>query len=156
MSDNKKQEEQTKEEKRQIKEAEAKAKARNEEKERIKKEIEEEDKEKTKARAKARDEKIKAVQKKTRKTDEDKAFLKREIITRAQENAAMPNDLNKLFPSQMSLEEMKKYCKDNKIETKKGDTTVMLRARIKAFRNPAQEERLRMLEKIPVEGKIIR
>jgi len=109
-----------------------------------------------KAEAGKRDEKIKEIQKKKKKTEEDKAFLKREMPVRAKDNYNAPRDLDKMYPSQMTLIEMEKYCKDNEIEVKKEDTTVKLRLRIKAFRNPAQAERLRLLEQRPIENKIVR
>ena len=56
----------------------------------------------------------------------------------------------------MSLAQMVEYCKDNDIEFEKGDNTILLRARIKAFRNPGQAERLRMLEQKPLMGKTVR
>lgn len=105
---------------------------------------------------KARNEKIREIQKKKKKTDEDKAFLKREMPIRAKENSLAPKNLDKIFPSQMTLEEMTKYCKEKKIKIEEDDTTVVIRLRIKAFRNPAQAERLRMLKNRPVEDRIIR
>ena len=141
-------------------EAEAKAKAKIEEKARIKAEAKEELKkearDKAKSEAKERDLKIKEIQKKKKRSEEEKAFLKREMLVRAKENRDAPKDLDKLYPSQMTLKEMETYCKRNEIKVEKGDTTVLLRLRIKAKRNPAQAERLRLLEKMPVEGRIIR
>ena len=134
------------------KKEEAKLKA----KEDAKAELLKEQKEEADVEADKRDKKIKEIQKKKRKTDEDKAYLKRELLVRAKANSLKPRDLDKLYPSQMTLEEMEKYCKTNEIKTKKDDTTVTLRLRIKAFRNPAQAERLRLLEQRPLENKIIR
>lgn len=139
-------------------------KKKDEEREKLKKEIKKEAKEElkeeelemaaTKVEQLNRD--IKAMQSKKGSTDEDKVLLNRMMKERAQFNRGLPNDLNKLYPSQMTLEELKAYCEINKIECKKDDTTVLLRTRIQAFRNPAKAERLRMLEKMPLEGKIIR
>ena len=119
-------------------------------------ELKQEQKDKAKADAKERDAKIKEIQKKKKRTEEDKAILKKEMLTRAKYNSTAKKDLNKMYPSQMTLGEMQEYCKNNEIKIKEGDTSVVIRIRIKAFRNPAQAERLRLLEKMPSQGKIIR
>lgn len=99
---------------------------------------------------------IKEIQKKKNKSEDDKILLNREMKERAKDNALLPRDLGRLQPSQMTLEEMVSYCNEKNISFDKGDNTILLRARIKAFRNPGQAERLRMLEDKALAGKIIR
>ena len=104
----------------------------------------------------ALDEEIKKIQSKKFKTAEDAIFLNRKMKTRAKTNSTKPRDIDKLFPSQMTLEEMTEYCEKNEIECLEGDTTYMLRLRIKAFRNPGQAEKLRALEVDKLAGKTVR
>lgn len=125
-------------------------------KEQVKKELKEEELKKKKAIMKEREEQIKAIRKKKNKTGDDKFKLDRLMKERAKDNRELPKNLEELQPSQMTLEEMKEYCEKNNIKFVKGDTTVMLRTRIKAFRNPGQEERVRMLEERRIEGRIVK
>jgi len=129
--------------------------------EKAKKELKQEELKKKKKEMEERDKRIKDVQKKKKKTADDKVFLQREMLKRAKDNTTLPRDLEKLYPSQMTLEEMIDYLNGNnargeKIPYQKGDSTVILRARIKAFRNPGYQDRLKMLENRKIEGKIIR
>ena len=99
---------------------------------------------------------IKEIQAKKFKTPEEAQVLGKKLQERAQNNKNKPRDVNKLFPSQMTLKEMEKYCEDNEIECEKGDSTVMLRLRIKAFRNPAQADRVAIAEAVKQSGRIVR
>lgn len=87
----------------------------------------------------------------------EKQVLDRELKLRAKYNStSMTRDIDKLMPSQMTIDEMKQFCEKNDIECKKGDTTTKLRMRIKAFRNPGTEERLLMIESRQLQGRIIK
>jgi len=119
-------------------------------------ELKREAEEKSKAKVAEQNKVIKEIQKKKNRTGDDKLILGEAMKKRAKANAELPRDLSKLYPSQMTMDEMLKYCEENKIEVLKGDTTVMLRTRIKAFRNPAFGERLAMLEDRRVTGKIVK
>lgn len=125
--------------------------------EEAKRQLKEEGVRATKKSVEERTKLIKKIQdKKGSKTGDEKVILNREMKLRAKENSVLPRDLNRLQPSQMTLEEMKEYCDENKIEIKEGDSTIIIRMRIKAFRNPNRAERLKMLEDRQVVGKIIR
>ena len=157
--DNETYNQQVKEEKRLVaaeKAREKELKAKVKAKEEAKAELKAEELEARKKGIAERTAKIREVQRKKTKNEEDKAFLKRELVLRAKDNALLPRDLNKMYPSQMSLDEMVTYCKNNEIKVETGDSTVLLRLKIKAFRDPAQAERLRLLEKMPLEGRIVR
>lgn len=99
---------------------------------------------------------IEKLRKNKSKTQEEKQRMMKLMQERAITNASLPRNLNELYPSQMTLEEMTKYCKDNSIEVKDGDSTIMLRTRIAAFRDPAQAERVQTLENQKTFGKIVR
>ena len=136
-------------------------------------ELEQEEDVKRLAKRDELDAEIRAIQDNKHITPEQSQVLNKLMQQRAKMNKELPRDLDKLLPSQFTLEEMLKTCDDNikkaekskdeaaieKAEVlryKKGDSTVMLRARIKAFRDPAQVERLRMLENRRVEGVTVR
>lgn len=102
-----------------------------------------------------RDALIKKIQKSDKKSAEEKEVLKRLLMERAKENAKKSRELGKLMPSQMTIPEMLQYCDEKGITYEKGDSTVFLRARIAAFRNPAKADRLVMLKNKPFFGKTI-
>ena len=104
----------------------------------------------------ALDKEIKDLRAKKSKEPDEKEKLRRLMSERARLNNEFTRDLEHLFPSQMTKEEMEAYCKTHEIECKKGDSTFMLRARIKAFRNPGYAEKLAMLESAHLAGRIVR
>lgn len=133
---------------------EIEAEKRTEEKIRAK--IKAEEKAKAKKEEEVRDKEIKEIQKKKTKSTDDQILLNRLMRDRAKYNRGLPRDLEKLYPSQMTMPELEEYCEQKEIEIKKGDSTVIVRARIKGFRNPAMADRVALLERIKMEGKIIR
>ena len=147
--------------------------AKEEAKKEAKLELEKEEEAKRLAKRDELDAEIRVIQANKHITPEQNQVLNKLMQERAKMNKELPRDLDKPLPSQFTLEEMLKTCDDNikkaekskdeaaieKAEVlryKKGDSTVMLRARIKAFRDPAQVERLRMLENRRVEGVTVR
>ena len=125
-------------------------------KEEAKLELEKEEEEKRLAKRDELDAEIRVIQANKHITPEQSQVLNKLMQERAKANQELPRDLDKLLPSQFTLKEMEEFCKKNKIEVKEGDSTVMLRMRIKAFRDPASVERLRMLENRRVEGVTVR
>ena len=96
---------------------------------------------------KTRGDKIEEIRNKPKAkiTESDKMILDREMKLRARENADAERDLKELLPSQMTKEEMEKYCKSNKIKIEETDSTVVIRQKIRAFRDPAMADRLATL-----------
>ncbi len=119
-------------------------------------ELEQEEEEKRLAKRDELDAEIREIQDNKHITPEQSQVLNKLMQERAKDDQELPRDLDKLLPSQFTLKEMEEFCKKNKIEVKEGDSTVMLRMRIKAFRDPASVERLRMLENRRVEGVTVR
>jgi len=130
--------------------------AKEEAKKEAKLELEKEEEEKRLAKRDELDAEIREIQDNKHITPEQSQVLNKLMQERAKANQELPRDLDKLLPSQFTLKEMEEFCKKNKIEVKEGDSTVMLRMRIKAFRDPASVERLRMLENRRVEGVTVR
>lgn len=111
------------------------------------------------AKAEEREKLIQTIQKKKPelRSGAEKQVLNRELKLRAKHNSInVIRDLDKLMPSQMTIDEMKQFCEKNGIKCKVGDTTTKLRMRIKAFRNPGVEERLLMMDERQLQGRIIR
>ena len=142
---------------------------RREERERIAQEY----KEKEEKEFKSLDKQIKTIQKKGEDmTEEEKKGLNDLLVKRAQYNASQPRDLDKLYPSQMTLEEMLQYCDSKMAEAEKvgdeaekrraeslqykdGDSTKKMQLRIKAYRNPGARERLDAYDRQQIAGKIV-